>query len=194
MFGFFKSRKSPVRLRLEDSISVHRTWVEWTIEDGKAEPILVVEFAYRNRPRRPQLRPRGDRRGGRGDRCHRTRRDRAGAGEAHPTHARLRLSPLLHCSMRIPAMDAARCASHWQTSRLSSYCGAASARCAPTRGPDDRHPSLPRPTPGCGSRARHGFRRGGRKASSWCLPNWPRPPRVIWRSAPPSSSRAQRSR
>ncbi len=55
MFGFFKSRKSPVRQRLEASVSVHRTWVEWTIEDGKAEPILVVEFAYETDPGAPNF-------------------------------------------------------------------------------------------------------------------------------------------
>ena len=43
MLGLFKSKKSPVRQRLERVDGVRRTWIEWTIEDGMRTPTLVVE-------------------------------------------------------------------------------------------------------------------------------------------------------
>ena len=55
MFGSFKSHESPLRRRLEDSISVHRTWIEWTIEAGKPEATLIVELAYDADPDPPNF-------------------------------------------------------------------------------------------------------------------------------------------
>ena len=55
MFGLFKNRKSPVRRRLEASISVRRTWFEWTLENGRREATLVVEYEYDTDPSSPDF-------------------------------------------------------------------------------------------------------------------------------------------
>ena len=55
MFGWFKSNRSPLRRRLEESISVHRTWYEWTLENGRPEAMLVIELAYDSDPDSPNF-------------------------------------------------------------------------------------------------------------------------------------------
>ena len=55
MFGLFKSRKSPVRQRLESSLSVRHTWFEWTLENGRREATLVVEYQYETDPGSPDF-------------------------------------------------------------------------------------------------------------------------------------------
>lgn len=55
MFGLFKSRKSPVRQRVEASLSVRRTWFEWSFETGSREATLVVEYVYDTDPGSPDF-------------------------------------------------------------------------------------------------------------------------------------------
>ena len=55
MFGLFKSKKSPVRQRIEDLLGVRGTWNEWTIENGTREPTLVVEWEHDLDPASPNF-------------------------------------------------------------------------------------------------------------------------------------------
>lgn len=51
MFGLFKSRKSPVRTRIEELFSVRRTWFEWSFEGGRWESTLLVEVDWDTDPK-----------------------------------------------------------------------------------------------------------------------------------------------